>query len=409
MGQPMRMDERLKEWATETQKRYLDAVAEHGSMRAAAKALGLTESTIRMSMGALRLRAALKGYSPEHDMTHAAPDTHMVKGVSSYYGSDGRLIGQWVKTKLDDAVAIQAMKDAARAFVADLPALPAPPAPLEFSTDVIPWIQIGDAHIGMLAHEWEVGETFNLEIAEAELLGAIDVLVSEMPPVERCVINDLGDATHYDNATGTTAHSGHVLDKDGRFPAMLRVYSRVMRSIVDKALTKARHVDVIVNQGNHSRINDFWMREMLEVVYGHTGRVHVLNNDTPFIAYRMGNTLVMTHHSDKVKPRDLIGVMTTDFRSDFGATHYHYIDIGHIHHRKVAAEHPSIVVESWNNLAPGDQWSHDSGYRAKRSISVVLRSRTYGEVGRRVLPVQEVRDRIGRATQQARSKVAFTV
>ena len=409
MGQPTRLDARLKEWATEVQKTYIDAVAEHGSIRAAARALGLAEATIRTSLSTLRLKAALKGFSPEHDMTHTVPDTHLVKGVSSYYGSDGRLLGQWVKSRLDDEAAVRAMKDAARAFVADLPALPAPPAPLEFSSDVIPWIQIGDAHIGMLAHEWEVGEAFNLEVAEAELLGAIDILIAEMPPVERCVINDLGDATHYDNATGTTAHSGHVLDKDGRFPVMLRVYSRVMRAIVDKALTKARHVDVIVNQGNHSRINDFWMREMLEVVYGHTGRVHVLNNDSPFIAYRMGNTLVMTHHSDKVKPRDLIGVMTTDFRSDFGATRYHYIDVGHVHHRKVAAEHPSVVVESWNNLAPNDQWAHDYGYRAKRSISVVLRSRTYGEIGRRVLPVQEVRDRIGRVMQQAGSKVAFTV
>lgn len=404
---PVKVDARLKEWATEVQAEYVDAILQHGSAAAAARALGVSESTIKRRIQTLRAKAALKGFSPEHDMTHTVPETHIVKGVSTYYGEDGKPRGQWVKSKLDDLAVAEATRQAAQAFVAELPQLSAPQPPPEVSADVIPWVQIGDAHIGMLAHEWETGEAFDLQIAETELLGAIDVLLAEMPACERCVINDLGDATHYDNASGTTAASGHVLDKDGRFPKMLRVYSRVMRTVVDRALRRARHVDVIVNQGNHSRINDFWMREMLHVVYDHTGRVHVLNNDTPFIAYRMGNTLVMTHHSDKVKPRDLVGVMTTDFRADFGATQYHYIDIGHIHHRKVAVEHPSIVVESWNNLAPMDQWAHDAGYRAQRSISMVLRSRTYGEIGRRVLPIQEVRDRIGRATGLGGGKVAF--
>ena len=75
-----------------------------------------------------------------------------------------------------------------------------------------------------------------------------------------------------------------------------------MRFIVDLALTKAANVDVIVNQGNHSRTNDMWMAVLLRAVYGHTGRVNVLNNSSPFIAYRMGKTLVMTHHSDTAKP-----------------------------------------------------------------------------------------------------------
>ncbi len=211
----------------------------------------------------------------------------------------------------------------------------------------------------------------------------------------------MGDATHYDNLSATTAQSNHALDYDGRHPKMLRVYSRVMRAVVDKALSKAKHVDVIVNQGNHSRINDFWMRELLEVGYSHTGRVHVLNNDSVFIGYRMGNTLVMTHHSDKCKPRDLIGVMTSDFRKDFGETSFHYIDIGHVHHHFVSREHPSVVIESWNHLAASDKWAHDAGYRSRKSISMVYRSRTYGDIGRRHLPIEEVRARILKAAGQA--------
>lgn len=408
MTKPAIFDDELRAWATQRQLGYLDAVAKHGSIRAAARALGVDNAAMVRSLQSLRLKAAVSGHSPQHDMRHTVPEPYVVKGVSTFYGTDGRPRNQWVKSRLDDQAMDRALREAALAFVADLPALPAPPPPADTSSDVIPWIQIGDAHIGMLAHEWETGQRFDLETAEAELLGAIGVLIEEMPRVDRCVINDLGDATHYDNFSGATAQSGHALDIDGRFPAMLRVYSRVMRLVVDSALKRALHVDVIVNQGNHSRINDFWMAEMLRVVYGQSGRVQVLNNDSPFIGYRMGKTLVMVHHGDKVKPRDLIGVMTTDFRADYGATQHHYIDIGHVHHRKVAAEHPGVIVESWNNLAPNDKWAHDMGYRARRSISMVMRSRTYGEIGRRLLPIEEVRDRIGRAiARPAGQKLAF--
>jgi hypothetical protein len=289
------------------------------------------------------------------------------------------------------------MKEAARAFVEEMPRIDAPAAPLDWQSEVIPWIQIGDAHLGMLAHAAEVGENFDLKIAERELCTAIGMLIDELPNCERLVINDLGDFTHYENFAGTTEASGHALDYDSRFPKMIRVYSRVMRYIVDKALSKARHVDVIVNQGNHSRTNDIWMAELLRVCYGHTDRVHVLNNESVFIAYRMGNTLVMTHHSDKCKPQRLAHVMTTDFRKDYGETEFHYVDIGHVHHGMVMKEHPGIFVESFNHLAAADKWAHDNGYRNRKSITIVLRSREFGEVGRRVLPIQEVRKRLAKA------------
>jgi hypothetical protein len=123
----------------------------------------------------------------------------------------------------------------------------------------------------------------------------------------------------------------------------------------------------------------------------------VLNNDSVFIAYRMGNTLVMTHHSDKCRPQQLAHVMTTDYRKDYGETEFHYVDIGHVHHGMVMKEHPGIFVESFNHLAALDKWAHDAGYRNRKSITIVLRSKTYGEVGRRVLPIQEVRARLGKA------------
>jgi hypothetical protein len=401
----------LRTWATVRQLEFIEAIEKHGSKRAAAVAIGLNESTIRNSLESLAKRAARMGHSPKHDMTHSVPDGYQVKGVSTYYDKDGKPAGQWVKSAMDPDRQEEIRRAAIEAFTEDVGPLAVQPWPVDWQSDVIPWIQIGDAHIGLLAHANEVGENFNIKIAEAELCGAIGILIDELPNCERLVINDLGDGTHIENFEGRTEASGHILDHDSRFPKVIKAYSRIMRFIVEKALTKARHVDVIVNQGNHSRTNDIWMAELLRVAYGHTGRVHVLNNDSVFIAYRMGNTLVMTHHSDKCKPTQLAHVMTNDFRKDYGETEFHYVDVGHVHHGMVLKEHPGIFVESFNHLASLDRWAHDSGYRNRKSITIVLRSRRFGEVGRRVLPIQEIRSRLDKASGAgvAAEREVFTV
>ena len=389
-----KLDERLKEWATSRQAEYIDAINLHGSLHAAARALGVDRKTIKTAIKSVKHKAATHGYSPDHDLTHTVPEPYIVRGTSTYYDSEGLPRGQWVKSKLDDQKYLELIQEAIQAFYSDCVPIIPPSEPTEYNSDVIPWVQIGDAHCGLLTHSAEVGENFDLKIAERELCAGIARLIDELPATERLVINDLGDMTHYENMRGETEASGHKLDYDGRFPKMINVYSRTMRFIVDRALTKAKFVDVIVNQGNHSRTNDIWMAELLRVAYGHTERVNVLNNDSVFIGYRMGKTLVMTHHSDTCKPNRLAGVMITDFRKDFGETDFHYIDIGHIHHGMVMKEHPSIIIESFNHLAATDKWAHDSGYRNRKSITVVLRSKKYGEIGRRLLPIEEIRDHI---------------
>lgn len=395
----------LKEWATPSQVRYIDAIlSAGGNARQAARDLGLHHSVVQRGIERAKIAGVAHGYSPAHGLTRAIPAPFVARGHSTLdkihdapISEDGRQqVLQWTKTRLDDVEWLEQVEQGIEAFVegVDRSAITIPDAPLNTDSDIIPWIQIGDAHLGMLAHEAETGANFDLKIAERELLVAVMMLIEELEPVDRLVIQDLGDFTHYENFAGVTEASGHALDFDGRFPKMIDVYSRMMRTIVDMALTKAKNVDVIINQGNHSRTNDIWMAVLLREVYGPTGRVNVLNNHSPFIGYRMGNTFVMSHHSDKTKPNKLGNVLTHDFRKDFGETEFHYIDIGHIHHHMRSAEHPSIIIESWNILAEKDAYANDNGYRARQSISIVNRSRKYGEVGRRLLPIQQIRDRI---------------
>jgi hypothetical protein len=409
--------EKLKPWATPIQSGYIDAIiASDGNVKKAAELLDRHPRKVQEAIARVRLAAAGHGFSPEHGLNSPVPAPFIAKGHSTLErveldGSRTPVL-QWTKTRLDDHAWADQIKLGVEAMLADIEPRELPAAPLIGDRDLIPWIQIGDAHLGMLAHEAETGANFDLKIAEAELMGAIDILIDDLPEVERLVINDLGDFTHYENMAGVTEHSRNVLDYDGRFPKMIEVYSRMMRGIIEKALTKAAVVDVIVNQGNHSRTNDIWMAVLLRALYEGSGRVNVLNNRSPFIGYRMGNTFVMTHHSDTCKPARLASVMATDFARDWGECDYRYIDIGHIHHGMVLKEHPGVVIESFNQLAAKDKWATDGGYRSRQSISMIYRSRTYGEIGRRLLPLRQVQDRIRMTATDhyvAPERRAFTV
>ncbi len=261
--------------------------------------------------------------------------------------------------------------------------------------DVVPWLNIGDAHIGMLAHEVEAAANFDLKIAKAEILQAAFDLIDIAPDCETMVINDLGDGTHYENMRAVTERSGHELDADGRYYKMIDAYLDIMEAIIEKALHKAQNVHVIINQGNHSEKNDYWAARHFRRMYSRLGetRIKVLANENPFIGYRMGKTFVLIHHGHKAKPETLRQVMSTDYAIDWGEATFRYIDGGHIHHFS-AKELGGAEWCSFNNLAPVDKHAHDGGWRSKQAMTLVLRSRSYGDIGRHKMPIEKVWDRI---------------
>ena len=387
---PVYMESCKTDRQREVLKAYLDC-DQH--MSKTAEHLGIDVSTVSAMLTRVRHRAQARlvaAHTPDN-----IPVGYAIKGTSTLVDGDGNAKLTWVKTNVDWEKQQELMQAATDAFCEELPTydiIPAPKKKLE--TDIIPWFNIGDAHLGMLAHAMEVGHNFDLKIAARELTAALKLLVDRSSGYERCVIQDMGDFTHYENTAGVTEGHGHTLDFDTRFQRMIKVYVRVMREIVDYTLTKFKYVDVIINQGNHSRTNDIWMANFLRHVYQENKRVHVLNNDSVFIGYRMGNTFVMSHHSDKCKHNKLIDVMATDFREHFGECKYKYVDIGHIHHKSVAKEYGDVIVESFNQLAPSDKYAHEGGWRSRSFLTCVLRSKTYGEVGRHIVTAEEVQNNL---------------
>lgn len=394
----------------------LRMLSEGNTQRQVATHMGVTARSVERRLQRIRAIAATRGWSPEHDMVQTVPEGFMVKGTSTLYDQAGQPKLQWVKSSKTHAELMEMMRSAVEGMKDDIPkAEPSEFLGVNLNTDIIPWFNIGDAHLGALAYKMETGEDNNVSITESELLSAMFTLVDETKACDRCVIYDCGDMTHHETFDGITMGHGHRLDCDSGYPKMIESYSRIMRAIIHRASEKFHHVDVIINQGNHSRSNDIFMRELLCCYFENEKRVHVLDNSNVFIPYRMGNTFVMCHHGDKTKHQKLAGVMATDYSKDWGESTYRYIWTGHIHHREMLAkEEAGVMIESWNTLSRGDKYAHDNGWRSRKCLSVVELSKTYGEVGRKTIPIERVQDIVngedpGNSAKSNKDKDVYTV
>ena len=377
------VDPRLFDHATELQKQFIEASNRLGSFRAAARELGKHPDQVRTSIRSLEKRLGLRGLGHfEEGPPQMAPEGFGIKGTSTLYDGKGNVAARWVKTKREDVIAETLIRE----FIEDLAhgitgTSRLVPAPVHSYKDLLAVYPMGDPHFGLYAWAEECGETFNLQIAEETLCGAIDRLVECTAPAETAIILNLGDFFHSDNESNRTARSGNALDVDGRYSQIMKIGLRAMIYSVERTLQKHQKVIVRNVKGNHDTHSSFALSLALDAYFSNNDRVHVELNANDFWYYRWGKVLIGATHGDKAKPNDLPGIMSVDRAKDWGETTHRYWYHGHIHHKSVK-EGMGATVESFNTLAARDAWHSGEGYRAGRDMLSILLHCEHGEVER---------------------------
>jgi hypothetical protein len=377
-----RLDEKLKDYATEIQKKIIDAVNEHRSMQAAARALKLSPSTVRDAVYSAEKKAALCGFAPAYDLTHPVPQPFSVKGVSTYYDEEGKVKGQWVKSRITD----ERLEEMVRALIADIGKevkgmSRLVPAPTNCNSDLLVVYPIGDPHFGMYAWKEEAGQDFDADIAAKLTLAAVDQLVASAPAAETAILAPLGDVMHADDSRNRTPQSGNQLDVDTRHQRVMLIANRAIRRAVYRTLEKHKKVIVRVLQGNHDPHAAFAIAMALHDHFENNPRVTVDLSPSLFWYYRFGKVLVGFTHGDKAKGKDLLGVMATDRAADWGETKFRYYYHGHLH-ESGKREMPGLLVEWFRTLAPADAWAAGEGYRSGRDMCAIVHHKHFGEIGR---------------------------
>jgi hypothetical protein len=382
--------EALKQWATPRQCEIIDAISVHGTQKKAAAALGIHIRNVEKAIRRAKKNASKHGWSPDHDMIYPAPETHLVKGVSTLYGPTGMVKQQWVRTDLKKEQLTEALHQVAADLCETLPKYEPKPSHLELTTNALSAYVIGDAHIGayVKAKNNHGAGDWDLDIAERVTLDAIHKLISSAGGTDIGMLVDVGDFLHTPTPENKT-QSGHPLDVDGHFDDIIRSVVRIYRTAIEIMLCNHREVVLMMTRGNHNDMAALLINIMLQAVYENEPRVTILDNNNRFMTYMYGNNFFGSHHADRVKFEQMYQFFTRNMAKDWGNTEHRFCFCGHYHHSH-SKEIGGMMFEIFNTMAAPDQWHSNSGYGAKRSMSAIIFDKDHGEVQRHKVVIGQV-------------------
>ncbi len=385
--------ETLFAFATERQAEVLRAIQEHGGIRAAARALCVHYSCVSRQLKAVEMKAGGEkpGVIPESPERDGTGEGYVIKGVSTFYDGDGNVRGQWVKTKVDDEARLQLIRAAIAEMAAEIPRAAPVAIPAHTQDNLLNLYTFTDCHVGMLAWRHEGGADWDMSIAERTLTGCFEQMILSAPAASVGFINQLGDFLHTDGLMPVTPTSGHILDTDGRFSKMVRVAIRILRRIVDLALTKHEKVVIVMAEGNHDMASSVWLRIMFKVLYENEPRVEVIDSELPFYAYEHGNTMLAFHHGHLKKVEEFPVVFAAQYAPMWGRTTKRYAHAGHRHHLH-EKEHGGMLVTQHQTLAARDGYAARGGWFAERAASCITYHSKFGMVGKIVVCPEMLED-----------------
>jgi hypothetical protein len=326
-------------------------------------------------------KAAKMGYAPEHDFTRPVPDGYVAKGVSTYYNSEGKPSGQWVKASLTHEALINAMRETVAGFKDQIQPADIIAAPAASEEQLCNLYTFTDYHLGMLAWHQEGGADWNVAKAEQTIIAALVQMVNQSPSAHTAVLNIQGDFLHTDGKMPVTPASKHVLDADSRFPKIRRAAIRIIRSLMAICLQRHQEVYLIIAEGNHDEESSGWLADLFAVHYEEDPRVTVNDSVLPFYVFEWGSTMLGVHHGHKVKNENLPLLFAAQFPQSWGRTTRREIHCGHRHHRD-EKEYNGVTVVQHPTLAARDAYAARGGWIADRAAWAITYHKDYGAVGR---------------------------
>ena len=319
---------------SQAQADKIQAMAQYGSQRKAADFLGLSPNAIFQSIQIVERNSVTRGWSPEHDMTHIAPEGFSVKGTSTLYDSKtGEPKIQWVKTNAGAEHQLEMMQEAVDEMCTRIKRVKPLKAPEQTLEHLLNLYTLSDAHLNMLAWREEGGENWDMDIAERVLVGSLGEMIRRSPDAEVGFINQGGDWMHSDGFIPVTPTAKNVLDQDGRFGKAVRASIRIFRQMIDMALQKHNRVHVLLQEGNHDPASSVWLREMFVVLYEDEPRVTVETSQLPYYSYEWGKTALFFHHGHLTKFTSLAALFAAEFAPIWGRCPYRFGHSGHMHHK----------------------------------------------------------------------------
>jgi hypothetical protein len=316
-------------------------------------------------------------------------ETHSVeRGITTLHQVKARL------ERIQDAVDLTALKDTVVSAMREHS--PAPVRRYKFTPNegLAMEVSIPDLHLGKLAHEEETGENYDGKIAVKAFRHVLYGLLTHAQnlKVGRIIFPVGNDLLHVDTAENVTTN-GTRQDTDGRWHKSVRRAVDLMVEAID-AMAQIAPVDIVVVPGNHARMQEAMLGEVLRAWYRNEERVIIHDSPAPRKYIRHGATLLGFTHGegstggDGAKPKDLPLIMATEAPEMWAKTKHRAWSIGHLHQRRSdkfgsTFEDKGVEVRISPSLAATDAWHASKGYIGNlRAAEAYVHDESSGEIAR---------------------------
>ena len=320
--------------------------------------------------------------SAAHGDVFEMPEGQKIRGVSSFVDAEGRVVYQWIKTKEDDEGVnwFHVFENAFKDFKSPHELIKKPKSPDQDFLNLIP---CNDWHINMLCWWREVGESWDLNIAEKVIGDAIEDIIARTRSAGTAIVLGGGDLMHNDDNTNRTAKSHNVLDADGRYAKGVEVAQRLKVRTIDTALKHNGKVVVRILKGNHDEQSAIAIAHFLKAWYRHEPRVTVDLDQSLFWFYQFGKVMLAATHGHAAKLARMPQIMAARFPAMWGATAHRYAHGFHFHHKeKTITEDGGAIMECHQAPIPQDEWNYGEGFISARSMQTITYHKDKGERGR---------------------------
>lgn len=341
----MNIDEKLKQWATPRQAEIIDAVIKHGSFRAAAVALGISDGTVGNSIARVR-KKAVEVEDEDDAVTKAAKAggiedsrnlSHFWKIVKDDTGNGYSLFVKNPKTGTSVAITDMVREAIEGINLAKPVILPARPTTAE---DHLLVVDLADVHFLKLAVRTETGYEYNRDVARHRVVeGTRSLLRMARPMGIGQVLFVLGnDILHVDGPRSSTT-SGTYQDTDGTVFQGFTDAALALKEAID-VVAEAANVDLLHCMSNHDWLLGWSLSQTVAAPYRapHFANPRIRATDYNLSEihrkyYRFGTNLMGFTHGDGAKEEKLYGVMVDEARQHISECDNLYWYLHHVHHK----------------------------------------------------------------------------
>ena len=360
---------------SERQALALETYRRVGSKRAAAREMGIDESTLRSLLKrAEKWENAESGHAAALEATglDIANAKHGWRIIQHPDGSRDSVFWKQDSDEMDPQSLSEAIKEALADIVPATPIVAEP----SFADDTCCVFPVADLHMGLLTDVEEVGHDWDTKKAVKVFEETFGTLVARTPNAKTAILAQLGDLTHNDDQRNVTPQSGHQLDVDSRYFMIVRRAVAVMKWAIDCLRQKYPEVIYRGCRGNHDLTTHIAVTIALAEHYRDCPNVTIIDNASEFYAHEFGKNMFVFHHGDRAKPERLLPFVANEWPEIWGRTRHRVAFSGHVHH-EWAKELAGMLFRSVGTIIPRDVHAFSNAYGSNRC----LMSFTYDESG----------------------------